>query len=166
VIRTRCPLVILAAMVAHAVPSGAQEGRTDSACTYERCAVWIERGMLRRGASGAVVRRDGFFRPMRLADFVGGTDSAAAWAERFDSRMRAGTTLSKVGMLSFAIGAAAYYVRTRNLGPGEIDDANGLEGALAFLGVIALGGGHIVRTTAEPARNRAIWWYNRRFARP
>ena len=159
-------LLVIAAMFVLAVPSGAQEARSDSGCTYDRCAVWIERGMLRRGASGAVLPRDGFFRPMRLASFVGGSDSATVWAERFDSRTRAGTTLSKFGMLSFAIGAGAYYFRTRNLGPGEIDDANGFEGALAFGGVIAIGGGLIVRTSAEPARNRAIWWYNHRFARP
>ena len=159
-------LSLAIALSAPTVASGAQNIPTDSACTYDRCAVWLDHGALRRGASGPVVMRDSFLRPMRLPAFVGGADSATIWAERFEGRARTGSTLSTVGLVSFLTGVGAYYLRTRNLGPGEFDDANGFEGALAFGGVITMAAGLILRSSAEPARNRAIWWYNYRFARP
>ncbi len=151
-------------MSAPLVVSEAQDATADTACTYERCAVWLDRGTLRRGASGVAVLRDGFFRPMRLLAFVGGADSATIWAERFAGRAQAGARLSTLGFLSLAVGVGTYYMRTRNLAPGVIDDANGVEGALSFGGVIAMAGGLLLRKSAEPALNRAVWWYNRRFA--
>ena len=158
-------LLLFAAIVsAPIVVSGAQDATGDTACTYERCAVWLDRGTLRRGASGAVVLRDGFFRPMRLPAFVGGADSATIWAKRFERRAQAGTRLSAIGFLSLAVGIGTQYVRTRSIASGAIDDANGFEGALSLGGVIAIAGGLLLRTSAEPARNRAVWWYNRRFA--
>jgi hypothetical protein len=159
-------LLIAVSALAAADDSGAQSRSVDSACTYEQCAVWRDGGALRRGANGEVVLRDQFFRPMRLTEFVGGADSSTLWAQRFERRAQTGTTLSVIGILSLAVGAGAYYLRTRDLGPGEIDDANGFEGALGFGGVIAMASGALLRSSAEPSRSRAVWWYNRRYARP
>ncbi len=100
---------------------------------------------------------------MRLAAFVGGSDSATVWAQRFDTRVQTGSRISTLGLVSVALGVGLQYFRVRNRTPGTRDDANGLEATLGFAGAAAFVGGQLVRTSAESFRGRAIWWYNRRF---
>lgn len=161
--RLRTALLIVASVLrTHA--GQAQIAPVDTLCSYERCAIWLDRSALRRGAMSDVVLRDGFFRPMRLAAFVGGADSATIWAQRFDARAGVANRLSLMGALAIGIGIGTRYLRVRHQSSG-IDDANGFEASLVFGGYMAVISGAIVRNTAQPFRGRAIWWYNRRFAR-
>ena len=162
--RLHIVLVLFVVFTPYAV-AVAQDVPTDSTCRYDQCAVWLDRSALRRGANAQVILRDGFVRPMRLTAFVGGSDSATVWAERFERRAQTGAAFSSLGLLSVGIGIGTHYFRTRRLAPGVRDDANGFEAALSFGGVLAWGVGLFVRSSAEPARGRAVWWYNRRFAR-
>jgi hypothetical protein len=141
----------------------AQSSVQDSACSYDRCAVWLDRGNLRRGADATVVLRDGFFRSMRLEAFFGGSDSATVWAGRFERRASTANKLSGFGLLAMGAGFGMQYLRVRNRTSG-IDDGNGFEASLVLGGYLSFLGGAIVRMTAQPMRGRAIWWYNRRFA--
>ena len=146
--------------------SDAQSSTPDSGCTYDRCAVWLDGTSLRQGSASTVVLRDSFLRSMRLAAFVGGSDSATVWATRFESRASTGNTMSTIGLAAILVGFGTQYLRVRNRAPGVIDDANALEASLVFGGAAAFIGGTFVRSAAERQRGRAIWWYNRRFAQP
>lgn len=155
---TRCLLVLL-----FPVTTAGQAPAVDSACTYDRCALWIDGGAVRRGAVGTVVLRDGFFRPMRLAAYVGDADSSGIWASRFEQRDGTGQTLVVAGLISMALGFGSHYLRARHVVLGS-DDANSLEAVAIVGGYLAFFGGDFVRSTARPYRARAIWWYNRRCA--
>ena len=146
--------------------SDAQSSTADSGCTYDRCAVWLDGTSLRQGSASTVVLRDSFLRSMRLATFVGGSDSATVWATRFESRASTGNTMSAIGLAAMVIGFGTQYLRLRDRAPSVIDDGNAFEASLVFGGAAALAGGTMVRATAERLRGRAIWWYNRRFAQP
>lgn len=156
-------LLVASVLVVPVLASSAQVSPVDSGCNYVRCAVWLDHGKLRRGAGGPVVVHDRFLRPMHLAAFIGGADSATVWAQRFDTRVQTGSRISTLGLVSVALGVGLQYFRVRNRTPGTPDDANGLEATLGFGGAAAFVGGQLVRTSAESFRGRAIWWYNRRF---
>ena len=161
--RRRYHAVFLAAICVGASDMAlAQEGAADSACTYDRCGVWLERNRLRQGISGRVVAQAGFFRPLRLAPLMTGTDSAALLARRFDGRSAAANRWNVGGLAAMATGIGMYYARTRR-GHLANDDATVGEGALAFGGVAAIYISVVVGYTAAPMRDRAVWWYNRRF---
>lgn len=104
------PLSLLCNLLALASSPAATAGQTatDSACTYERCALWIDGTTVRRGAVGTVVLRDGLFRPMRLRADVDTHDSAAAWAEK---RARIGQSLGVAGLAAVIVGFGAQYIR-------------------------------------------------------
>lgn len=142
----------------------AQVATAESTCTYERCALWIDGAAVRRGAGGVVVLRDGLFRPMRLRDLVGGADSAGYWASSFERRARVGQVFTKAGLAAFVVGAGAQYIRLRN-STNSRDDATAVEFGLVLSGTASVFVGSFIRRTANPLRSRAVWWYNRRFAR-
>ena len=152
-------LVLVTANVSDAQSSGA-----DSGCAYERCAVWLDGRSLRKGSASNVVLRDGFLRSMRLAAFVGGSDSATAWATKFESRAKTGNTMAAIGLAAMVVGFGTQYLRVRHRPAGVIDDGNAFEASLVFGGALTFAGGSLVRATAERHRGRAIWWYNRRFS--
>jgi len=112
-----------------------------------------------------VVARAGFFKPLRLALLMTGTDSAAILAARFDHRMATANRWTLGGLAAMATGFGLYYTRVhRRKGPN--DDATVTEGALAFGGLGALYVGLGLEYAASPLKHRAVWWYNRRFEAP
>jgi hypothetical protein len=146
---------------------------TDTTCTYERCALWLDGARLVRGARAELVAKPGWFRSPPLARFVSG-DSAGWYAARYERASGRANALSNVGTLAMlgAIGIA--YLRDRGCDSGPYPwvsscrdgDALHVTTAVMFTGgMVALYGSIPFSRRAGRHRARALWWHNAQFAR-
>jgi hypothetical protein len=129
----------------------------DSACTYDRCALWLRPpvilagmpGMRLRGGSSALLRH------------VASSDSALANAKIYAHRKKVGDRLFWSGVVASGAALTMLTTRRHHLDPYEFDDANGPELALMGTGLVAMYVGVPFSISAHRALQRAIWWYNR-----
>jgi hypothetical protein len=169
-------LTLIAVSAAISTAAGAQDTRSDAvACMdsvvtglYRRCALWIEGNRVRRGESGAVVGRPGFFRPIRMTQIVAG-DSALAYARTYERRTRQSTTLLFIGG---ALLASAYAVLDSRACTSTIvdpcdhwDNGDWIAGSLAVGGLALSIPGLVLQVKGQRAGAQAVWWNNERFAR-
>jgi hypothetical protein len=169
-------LLLIAASATIVSALEAQDTRSDAtACTdsvvtglYRRCALWIEGAKVRRGESGAVVGRPGFFRPIRMTQLVAG-DSAMSYARTFERRSRQSSTLLFVGGMMMA---GAYMVLDSRQCTSTIvgtcdhrDNRDWIAGSLAIGGLAISIPGMFLEVKARKAGAQAVWWNNERFAR-
>jgi hypothetical protein len=156
---------------------GAAAGDTfptaDTACTYERCALWLDGARLVRGARAELVAKPGWFRPAPLARFVSG-DSAASYAARYERASGRASALSNLGTLAMLAGLGLAYARDRGCEPYSYPwvtgcrdgDALHVTTAVLFAGGMVAAYGSIPFTRrAARHRARALWWHNAQFAR-
>jgi hypothetical protein len=139
---------------------------SDSLCTYDRCALWLDAPGLLRGAEGHLVARRRWFRPLPLRRLVTG-DSALHYATRYEREWRHGNTLSLLGTLAITAGMGIAFTHDCLIGDRQCDMSNGTAVATFTL---LLGGfgldvvGERSSARAARARARALWWHNRQFA--
>lgn len=125
-------------------------------CTYDTCALRVERGHVLRGMEGVPVRRIGLFGP-GLEPLVQGSDRAVEYARIYDQTR---TTSALLTLASAAIGGV-YGLALINDGgrPFQNNDQVRLGAMVAGIGVMFYG--THVQNRAQRAFSRAIWWYNR-----
>ena len=140
--------------------------RSDSVCTYDRCALWLDEPGLRQGADGHLLARHRWFRQLPLRRFVTG-DSAIHHATLYEREDRRGNTLGLVGALAMTAGMVIGFAHDCGLGGNGCRMSN--EAAIATVTLIfgglaidIVGERSIKRATR--ARARALWWHNRQFA--
>lgn len=143
-------------------PAGKQSADTAARCSYDECALRLERRTwstwLVQGIGGAPVARLGYRAP-RLPLFAAAGDSARA---HWDAYLVAHAGAAPAGRIFAvaALGSSALYLSSRS------ESAQGTAGSL---GIVAYAVGHMsMGTLAEERREleRAIWHYNLRFATP
>jgi hypothetical protein len=129
----------------------------DSGCTYQECALRIERGRLLQGTRGDRVGRRGVFsNDLRILEL--GPDSAAHYARKYKSDTRSGILLV---VASLGLATAGFVVATTDILNTDLDDdrvapALGLLGA--SLGTSFWGSRKMIN--AHVALSRSVWWYN------
>lgn len=140
---------------------------SDSLCTYDRCALWLDVHGLVQGAEARLLARHRWLRPMPLRRFVSG-DSAVHYATRYEHERRHGAKLHVLGGL--AIGAGMVIALANDCGPSA--DRCDIGNRAAAASITLLVGGITVdlvgqRSTSRAGRAhaRALWWHNRQFAR-
>lgn len=162
------PLPLLAGLLTLAalsgpIPAGAQPARavpSDSACTYEQCAlsiapVWNGLALV-RGAAGERVANLGFFWARPLSRAFPGADSAAWYGARAVHVRRTAAVLTDVGAL------LVVYALGRRVGSETF--SNDAQVALAA-GAVAVTVSVPLHFVADGHLSRAVWWHNRRYAR-
>lgn len=126
-------------------------GRLDAqaACPYEACALRMEGRTLLRGRSE--VLGGGWFTALpRIAPLVARSDSAKAWAERYDRLAPRSQVLAVLaGLAGLATSVAV-----------EHDAQDGVTTGLAGVTIGLVLGTWQVETRKARALARAIWWYN------
>jgi hypothetical protein len=144
-----------------AQPANAPAGVTAApACTYDACALRLERTAILRGAGGAPVGRLGTFGAPALTPLVAGSDSAARHAAVFDREYGTGKKLLHGGAVVALVPLTILLHRTRDL---DRDVTAGdwalLAAAVPGLAVEIWGARKVERSLK--ALSRAVWWYNR-----
>jgi hypothetical protein len=140
---------------------------SDSLCTYDRCALWLDVHGLVQGADARLLARHRWLRSLPLRRFVSG-DSAIHYAMRYEHERRRGTTLSALGGLALSAGMVIALAHDCGFGADRCEISNR---AAAVTITLILGGiavdlvGQRSTTRAGRARARALWWHNRQFAR-
>jgi hypothetical protein len=139
---------------------------TDSLCTYDRCALWLDAPGLLQGAEGQLLARRRWFRPFPLRRFVTG-DSAVHYATRYEREARRGHRLGLLGGLALTAGLVLVYAH--GCGVGDYDCDTSTEADVAILTLVF--GGIGIDVVAQRSRDRsgraftrALWWHNRQFA--
>jgi len=146
-----------AAALVHA-PGPLHAQAASEPCPYRECALRLEpRGLgaaLVRGAEGEVVGRLGFMgvRPdLRL--LVSRSDSAVAYAERYQILAPRGAALAGLGSLLLVAPALR-----EDLGDGWVIGAT-LGGAVSSIA------GALLLSRAQRALARSVWWHNEALVR-
>jgi hypothetical protein len=155
-------LLTIAAVVGPA-PLGAQAAGavpSDSACTYEQCAlsiapVWNGLAVV-RGAAAERVANLGFFWAGPLLRAFPGADSAAWYGARAVHVRRTAAVLTDVG------GLLVVYALGRRVGSERL--SRDAQVALAA-GAAAVAVSVPLHFVADGHLSRAVWWHNRRYAR-
>ncbi|HJR63610.1 MAG TPA: hypothetical protein VJ803_07890 [Gemmatimonadaceae bacterium] len=154
----RTQLVVAVALFVTSAPSGLAGQRAEDACSYDTCALRVERRFwgsdLVRGAAGERMSGLGFF-GADLTGLVQRSDSAVHYARLYRRDQRVSTVLAVVGGLATVIALA-------KADPFDADsDPGGAEWAVLVGGLgVVLASGHY-QSSASRALSRAIWWYNR-----
>lgn len=142
----------------------------DTACTYERCSLWLDRGRLVQGAQASIVARSGFFRPLRVLPLVAG-DSARYYGSLYERNAR---RASRLGIAALTLLTASMVVgltgdcRTIVALDTEYcqDDASGPVAAGLLLGGYTVQIiGFTISSRGHRSLARALWWHNRQYAR-
>ena len=132
-----------------------------AACGYEGCALNVVPAwnglVIVRGATEERIAVLGFFRSGTIAHAFAGSPEALAMAERATRTRRIGASLTDAGALVI-LGGAVLAIRD-----GRIDRASG---ALFAVGAVAVGVSVPLQFAADGQLSRAVWLFNRRFARP
>ncbi len=156
---------VLATILSTALPlagAGAQGSATasDRNCTYRECALgfaplWYGIAIT-RGMSEEQVGVLGFFVPRDVTTIFSGDSDAVDAASNAQSVRIVAAALTDVGAGLVVTGLArAAFQR----------DMDGLSKALTLGGVAAIGAGLPLQVVADGFLSRAIWLYNRKFAR-
>jgi hypothetical protein len=140
---------------------------SDTLCTYDRCALWLDVHGLVQGAEGRLLARHRWLRSLPLRRFVTG-DSAVHYATRYEHERRRGATLSVLGGIVSGAGMVIAFAHDCGIGSDRCDIGNRAAAAsitLMFGGIALDFIGLRSTTRAGQARARALWWHNRQFAR-
>ena len=129
----------------------------DTKSLYVTCALWLDMGKLRRGATGDVIARQGIT-PIPLVDLVKG-DSAREYASRYE---QLGWIAAPMRLLAIAGLATGYTLSRRHCqSVGCSDESNkhaariwATSGASLFVLSIPILG------AANRDAGRAVWWNN------
>ena len=126
---------------------------------YMSCALWIDDGLLRRGATGDVIASGTPFSPLPLASVVTG-DSAVHYALRYQRYAGTGVRLASIGAVLTLSGVIYGWAR----GCHDIECSNrSNEIAPLALEVGGLGFSAVsfpFTLIGRRASVRAIWWHN------
>ncbi len=152
-------LLVLLAFVSSSARPQAASGAA-AACDYERCALnvvptWNGLAIVR----GAVEERMavlGFFRAGTIQHAFAGSPEAAEMAERARRTRRIGAFLTDAGALLILSGAVL------TVSDGGVDRTSG---ALFALGAVGVGVSVPLQFAADGQLSRAVWLFNRQFAR-
>lgn len=149
--------VAVAAALLGTAPAAAR-GQGGPDCTYDACAVRLQTRFLSgvrvvQGANAERVSRNGFF-AMRVAVFDSAGDSVRT---PYQSYRRYSRRAGLIGIVSGVAGALAYV----SYDDGDDDMGHVFLGTGLVLGVVSAY--HVAK--GHDALQRAIWAYNRRFAR-
>lgn len=130
-------------------------------CTYESCALGLApawNGLaVTRGISGRQIANLGFFWPTDIRPLFAG-DAAALEAATEALQMRTvAAAFTDAGLLLVATGLAR---------AGFQREFDGFSQALTGVGAASIGISIPLQFAADGYLSRAVWWYNRRFARP
>lgn len=154
--------IVIAALVAiaAAVSSAEGQGTRDPNCSYERCALGLApvwNGLaVTRGESETQVELLGFFWPGDVTHAFS-ADKEAADAARDAMRVRqVGAILTDGGIVLAATGIARALFRR---------DWDKLSTGLTISGAAALGASVPFQFGADGYLSRAVWLFNRRYAR-
>lgn len=152
--------LLFALIVSSSATSSAQDTATPANCTYQNCALGLApvwNGLdVTRGDSQRTVATLGFFLPQDISGvFAEDTEARDAAGDAFRIR-RIAAGLTDAGIILGATGIA------RALFHGDWD---GWSTGLTLAGVGALGAGVPFQFAADGALSRAVWLFNRRFAR-
>ena len=158
---TLCVSIALSIACA-ALPAQAQTrpARTDPNCTYQACAlglalVWNGLEVTRGDAQHHAATLD-FFMPQDISSTFADDPEARDVARDAYNIRKVGAALTDAGIILLGTGLA------RSLFQREFD---GLSTALTIAGGASLAAGVPVQMTANAALSRAVWLFNRRFAR-
>lgn len=158
-INTLCAIAIAIASATSAGEASAQAG-SDPNCTYERCALGLVpawNGLtITRGESERVVGNLGFFMPGDVTSLFEGDPAALDAATDAVTVRRVGAVLTDAGIVLLATGLArAAFHR----------DFDTFSKALMLTGGLSLAASVPVQFAADGLLSRAVWLYNRRYAR-
>jgi hypothetical protein len=154
-------LVLAAAMVIVVTPTESEaQVRPPANCTYQTCAlglapVWDGLAVV-RGDSEKRVATLGFFLPGDVSSVFEDDPEALDAARDAVSIRQIGAVLTDGGLVMAATGIARYLFRR---------DWDKLSTALTAAGVASLGVSVPFQFAADGQLSRAVWLYNRRFAR-
>ena len=137
---------------------------------YTACALWYDGREVRRGADGESVGRPAFLRPIALTHLVVG-DSAKIYAMKFERRTRQATGLLIAGEVLIAGGFAIANTDRCTTNPSGPCDSQRFDTGIVGLASALVGLGCEIASlplmwSANRAIGKAIWWNNRRYARP
>lgn len=157
-------LLVSARSLAAQLPS---PGTRDTACSYERCAltivpVWNGLAVV-RGVTGAQVALLHFFLPRDVSGDIAGRDSLAAGAERARAEGYHAVHIRRTAA-AFTDGGALL-VAVAGIGAIRAGRVRRQDAILAGVGGAAFAVSVPLQFAADGALSRAVWWYNRRFAR-
>lgn len=150
----------IAGIVSPLATAHAQAPHTDSNCTYQTCALALEpvwNGLaVTRGIGGRKVAVLGFFFPSDISrEFQADREALDAAADALRVRSVA-AALTDGGLLLVATGVARGLFRR---------DWDNLSTALTVVGGSALGASVPFQFAADGHLSRAVWLFNRRYAR-
>lgn len=151
--RSACLVALLSACIV-ATPATAQTAASAS-CTYDTCALRLERTRILRGAGGAEVGRLRTWGGPRLASLVVSSDSAQAYARVFDANYNSGSWI----LLGALVLAAPIVVDYFDDGARSLSTGWTVGLAVPSIILSIWGGGRHNR--AYDALSRAVWWHNR-----
>ena len=150
---------------AHSEPAAVPPTHSETVCdlrasrapSYIDCALWFDRGKLRRGANGDVVGREGLA-PLPLRSMVIG-DSAQHYAFRYEQDRWIAVPFQFGGMLAMV---PALILERRRCKPVGCSNAGSYRTAKTwFITGLSLGFISVPFTSAlRRAGNRATWWHN------
>jgi len=150
----------VAVSLSTALPANVDAQAADSNCNYERCALGLaptwDGLSITRGESEARVANLGFFFPTDVTRVFQGNDAALDAARDAMDVRRVASVLTDAGILLLATGVA------RGLFQRDFDN---LSKALVLTGGVSLGTSVPLQFAADGLLSRAVWLYNRRFAR-
>jgi hypothetical protein len=136
------------------------QGRAEANCTYEACALGIApvwNGLaITKGERQETVATLGFFYPTDVASVFAGNDAAIDAANDAVRTRTIAAALTDAGIVLVGTGIA------RGIFQRHID---GLSQALAFSGAASLAVSVPFQFSADGLLSRAVWLYNRKFAR-
>ena len=152
----RAAALLIGGLSAAPLTAESQGGTSTSvACPYDECALRLEGPRLLRGVQGVPVGRLTLWSGPRLTDLVSTSDSARAYARRFDANYNWGSRLSFVGALFLAAVGVDHLRGYQGTMRREHQLELGISG-----GALLLAGGFKLRRANE-ALSRAMFWYNR-----
>jgi hypothetical protein len=155
-------LVLILLLVFATAPAASQEAAgAAAACDYESCALnvmptWNGLAIV-RGVAEERIAVLGFFRPGTIQRAFGGSPAAIAMAERAMRTRRRGAVLTDAGA-ALILGGAVLAINDGRVGRAS--------GALLAVGVVGVGVSVPLQFAADGQLSRAVWLFNRQFARP
>lgn len=152
ILRVLVPAALLAPAT---MPGQAGPARAPSACTYETCALRVEPAFfsapkLVRGRGGEQIGSLGMFGG-GVDTLLAGPDSAAAYARRYVSNVRWGSTFGLLGTAAFVVAS----VRSHGF-----RDTDNTDAAIALTGAGLAIVSMPFNVRAARSLSRAVWYYN------
>ncbi|HEX6574443.1 MAG TPA: hypothetical protein VF042_05680 [Gemmatimonadaceae bacterium] len=141
-------------------PAAGAQARTSANCSYQECALGLAPAWdgieITRGDSQRRVGSLGFFFPQDITSAFAGDPEAVDVARDAFRIRQAAAILTDAGIVLVGTGVA------RALFQREFD---GLSTTLTAVGGVSFLGGVPLQFAADGALSRAVWLFNRRFAR-